>query len=56
MFSRILIPNAPSKLYRTSSYLFLSPYTAVQEAEREQEGVPDGKRADSRRYFTGEGI
>lgn len=37
MFSRILIANATSKLYRTSSYLFLSPYTAIQEAEREQE-------------------
>lgn len=37
MFSRILIANATSKLYRTSSYLFLSPCTATEEAEREQE-------------------
>lgn len=37
IFSSIRIANATSKLYRTNSYLFLSPCTATQEAEREQE-------------------
>lgn len=62
MFSRILIVNATSKLYRTSSYLFLFPCTATQEAEREQEecqivkeliseGVLQGKESRDTIYF-----
>lgn len=56
MFSRILIANAASKLYRTSSYLFLSPCTAIQDTKREEEechmvkeliseGILEGKEA-----------
>lgn len=62
MFSRILIAIATSKLYTTGSYIFLSPCTATQEAEREHkechmvqelisEGVLQGKESRSSIYL-----
>lgn len=62
MFSRILIVNVTLKLYRISSYLFLFPCTATQEAERKQEecqmakelfseGILQGKESRKSIYF-----
>lgn len=56
MFSRILIVNVTSKLYRISSSLFLFPCTATQEAEREQEECQMVKELFSEVFYKGRSL